>query len=293
MASLRSRTLRASQAGSPTRTPPRPILVVLAQSAFSPRRAAEVTYRTVNGNGRDRSRGGRRVKTSSQNPRPLGLGGFRPLARGATTITPVAVYLGLAIAGWGGIAPFFAHPALTALAIATAVLTGVAFFTEGNLSSGEREDRSNRWVIAALGILGLLVAYLPARTDRTAFWTLDGDTIRWLGVVLFVAGTLLRLWPVFVLGRRFSGYVAIQPGHTLVTTGIYGVIRHPSYLGLLIGTLGWALAFRSTVGIVLTTLMLVPIVARIRAEERFLYAHFGAQYNVYRSRTSRLIPGLY
>ena len=47
-------------------------------------------------------------------------------------------------------------------------------------------------------------------------------------------GGALRIWPVFVLGRRFSGLVAIQPGHTLVTTGIYSVIRNPSYLGLLI-----------------------------------------------------------
>ncbi|HLN47061.1 MAG TPA: isoprenylcysteine carboxylmethyltransferase family protein [Magnetospirillaceae bacterium] len=213
--------------------------------------------------------------------------------RAATTIIPVALYLGLAVAGWSGVAPFFAHPALTALAIATAVLTGVALLTEGNLSSGEREDRSNRWVVFALGILGLLSAYLPAWADRTGFWTLDGDTIRWVGLVLFVAGNALRLWPVFVLGRRFSGYVAIQPGHTLVTTGLYGVIRHPSYLGLLIGTLGWALAFRSTVGVILAALMLVPVVGRIRAEERLLREHFGAQYDAYRARTSRLIPGLY
>ena len=52
--------------------------------------------------------------------------------------------------------------------------------------------------------------------------------------MLFAVGGALRIWPVFVLGRRFSGLVAIQPGHTLVTTGIYSVIRNPSYLGLLI-----------------------------------------------------------
>jgi len=51
-----------------------------------------------------------------------------------------------------------------------------------------------------------------------------------------------------VLGQRFSGLVAIQPGHTLVTSGVYGVIRNPSYLGLQINSLGWSLAFRSGVG---------------------------------------------
>ena len=111
--------------------------------------------------------------------------------------------------------------------------------------------------------------------------------------MLFAAGGALRLWPVFVLGPRFSGLVAIQPGHRLVTRGVYGVIRHPSYLGLLVNALGWALAFRSGAGVVLTALMLPPIVARIRAEEALLRSHFGAAYETYRRRTWRMIPGVY
>ena len=156
-----------------------------------------------------------------------------------------------------------------------------------------REDRGNRWVIGALTLFGLLAAYLPAYTDRQGFWTFDGEPMRWLGIVLFAAGGILRLWPVFVLGPRFSGLVAIQPGHTLVTSGVYGVIRHPSYLGLLINSLGWAFAFRSGVGLLLTALTVPPLVARIRAEEALLHTHFDGEYDVYRSRTWRLIPGLY
>jgi protein-S-isoprenylcysteine O-methyltransferase Ste14 len=103
----------------------------------------------------------------------------------------------------------------------------------------------------------------------------------------------MRLWPVFVLGDRFSGLVAIQPGHTLVTNGIYGVIRHPSYLGLLVNSLGWGLAFRSGVGVLLTALMIPPLLARIRAEERMLHMQFGDEYDAYFARTSRLVPALY
>ena len=158
---------------------------------------------------------------------------------------------------------------------------------------GEREDRSNRWVIAAIGVIGLLAAFLPAYTDRLDVWTIDGDTVRWIGVALYVVGGALRLWPVFVLGNRFSGLVAIQPGHTLVTDGIYGVIRHPSYLGLLVNALGWALAFRSGVGVLLTALMIIPLVARMNAEEALLRSQFGDAYASYMARTSRLIPGVY
>jgi protein-S-isoprenylcysteine O-methyltransferase Ste14 len=204
-----------------------------------------------------------------------------------------AAYFGLAVLGWGGLAAFFSHPALIALAVATAALAGASLFAGGNLSPGVREDRGNRWVLVAFGLIGLFDAYLPAYADRKEFWTIDGDAVRWLGVALFAAGGALRIWPVFVLGRRFSGLVAIQPAHTLVTGGVYGVIRHPSYLGLLVNSLGWGLAFRSGVGVLLTALIMPPLLARIRAEEKLLRTEFGDEYRAYCARTWRLIPGLY
>ena len=201
------------------------------------------------------------------------------LGQGLISVAAVALYLGLAVWGEGGLSAFVAHPPLIALALVTVAMTVAALFSSGNLSSGEREDRGNRWVLLVFGVIGLLSAWLPAYTDRKEFWTIDGDTVRWIGVVLYAAGGALRLWPVFVLGRRFSGLVAIQPGHQLVTDGLYSVIRNPSYLGLLILSLGWALAFRSLIGVVLALLMLVPLVARIRSEEVLLRSQFGGAYD--------------
>jgi protein-S-isoprenylcysteine O-methyltransferase Ste14 len=209
------------------------------------------------------------------------------------TLVTVPFYMGLAVAGYGGIGAFFAEPAFIALTIATFALTLAAFGTNASLSPGEREDRSNRWVIAAFGLLGLALGYVPAYTDRIGLWTLDGTAMRWFGVLLYSLGGVLRLYPVFVLGRRFSGLVAIQPGHTLVTTGIYKFIRHPSYLGLILNALGWALTFRSGPGVLVTALLLVPLIARIRAEEALLCAQFGAAYDAYKKRSWRLLPGLY
>jgi protein-S-isoprenylcysteine O-methyltransferase Ste14 len=215
------------------------------------------------------------------------------LALALSAIAGIVAVLGLAVLGWGGFVGFFAHPARIALAVVTVALTSAALLTRGNLSPGAREDRANRWVLVVFAVLGLLLAYVPAYTDRAGLWVLDGDAVPWIGVALYAAGGALRLWPVFVLGRRFSGLVAIQPGHTLVTTGVYGVIRHPSYLGLLVCTLGWVLAFRSLLGVLLTLMMVVPVVARIDSEERLLCSQFGDDYDAYRSRTWRLVPGIY
>lgn len=146
-------------------------------------------------------------------------------------------------------------------------------------------------------MIGLLSGYLPVWSDRHEFWTFDGDSTGWFVVVLFAAGCALRLLPVvFVLGQRFSALVAIQPRHTLVASGVYGVIRYPSYPGLLIALLGWGLAFRSGVvagGVLLTVLIIPPLLARTGAEERRLRSPFGAEHDACRARTSRLIPGLY
>ena len=76
------------------------------------------------------------------------------MTRPILTLVGTFVYLGLAILGWGGFAPFFSHPVLIALVIATFVLTGAALLSRGNLSPGEREDRSNRWVIGAFALVG-------------------------------------------------------------------------------------------------------------------------------------------
>jgi protein-S-isoprenylcysteine O-methyltransferase Ste14 len=62
---------------------------------------------------------------------------------------------------------------------------------------------------------------------------------------------------------------------------------------LLLSCAGWSLAFRSGVGLILTATFVPVLVSRIRSEEALLESYFGTEYDAYRSRTSRLIPGLY
>ncbi len=210
------------------------------------------------------------------------------------TFISFAVQFGLAIWGWGGWNAFWAHPQFQALLWVCVALGVVAMFSgSSGLSAGENEDRANRWVLTAFFAIALLMSYFSAYTDRIGFWTFGGETLRWIGVVLCGAGGMLRLAPVFVLKNRFSGLVAIQAGHKLETRGLYGVVRNPSYLGMLISALGWALAFRSGVGVILVASLLIPLVPRMHAEERLLHYHFGPEYDAYRSRTWRLLPWIY
>jgi protein-S-isoprenylcysteine O-methyltransferase Ste14 len=209
------------------------------------------------------------------------------------SVVGMLVYLCLPVLGEGGLRRFLSHPPLVALILVTLALTASALFSRGNLSSGEREDRKNRWVLGAFALIGLMLGYAPALSDRLDLFVVGGAATRWVGVLLYAVGGALRIAPVFALGERFSGLVAIQCDHELVTDGLYRYIRNPSYLGLLIGTLGWALAFRSIIGILLTVLLVVPLVARMQGEEALLGERFGEAYAAYRARSWRLIPWVY
>ena len=130
--------------------------------------------------------------------------------------------------------------------------------------------------------------------DRLNRWTIDGDTVRYLGLIITAIGGFVRVATVFELGHRFSIFVTVQPDHRLKTDGFYRFVRHPSYLGALLVMTGWALVFRSVIGLLLTAAMCVPIIALIRAEEEFLVREFGEQYRSYQQHTRwRLLPLIY
>jgi protein-S-isoprenylcysteine O-methyltransferase Ste14 len=204
-------------------------------------------------------------------------------------------FLALVIWGWGDWTAFFSHPARAGL-IVLALVGGIAFGFSGSSSFGigQREDPSSRWIFIPLIIIAIVFAWLPPRLDRLDRWTIDGDTSRYLGLIIAAIGGFVRVATVFELGHRFSTFVALQPDHRLKTDGFYRFVRHPSYLGALLAMAGWALVFRSSIGLLLTAAMCVPIIARIRAEEEFLVREFGEQYRAYQRRTRwRLLPFIY
>jgi len=218
---------------------------------------------------------------------------MRKLKLALLSLITTPIYLALSVWGEGGWSAFTAKPAVVTVAAITLLAGVVGVFSDGNVSSGVREDKGNRWALYSLVALSLLAGVVPAFFDGRSLWPIDGEAVRWAGVVIYSAGLVTRLVPVFVLGYRFSGLVAIQPGHTLVTTGVYALVRNPSYLGLVVMTLGWALAFNSWVGVLLTALLAPPLIGRIRSEERMLAGQFGEAFEAWRARTWRLIPWIY
>jgi protein-S-isoprenylcysteine O-methyltransferase Ste14 len=78
----------------------------------------------------------------------------------------------------------------------------------------------------------------------------------------------------------------------LVTTGIYGVMRHPIYAGLICVAVGWGVATYSLFAELLTAVLIVVLDLKSRREEMWLRERFP-EYAAYAARTKRFIPGVY
>ncbi len=189
---------------------------------------------------------------------------------------------------------FFQSPARVGAIVASLLLDAAAAFSgSGGMNPGKKEDRRNRWIFVPFTVISLAMAVLPPYLDGRNLWTTDEAVTPYIGLALFTLGGVLRIAPVFVLGSRFTGLVAIQEGHHLETGGLYRFIRHPSYAGLLLSIAGYVLVFRCWLGLLLVAAMLAVLVARMDAEEALLEGEFGEEYTSYKRRTWRLVPWVY
>lgn len=113
------------------------------------------------------------------------------------------------------------------------------------------------------------------------------------GIVVTGFGIALRQWAIATLGRFFVGHVLVQPGQSIVSSGPYRWLRHPSYTGQWLEMIGVGLSTGNLLGI--TTCVLLPlagITRRIVGEERELSAALPG-YAQYAHHRPRLIPFLW
>ncbi len=217
--------------------------------------------------------------------------------------TPL-IYLVPSLLGWGldDWAGYFASGPRLAYAVVV-LLLGVGVAIQGVIApagikggGGEAGKRISRQTVVKVVLILVMyggLIFLPFADRRAlAVWA-GGEALRWLGVAATAAGFGLVLWSGIALGRFYSPDVTLQHEHQLITTGLYGVLRHPRYLGVLLTTLGLALLYRSWAGLGLFPVMLGVVLFRIHDEEALLHQTFGAEWEAYCRRSWRLAPYVY
>jgi protein-S-isoprenylcysteine O-methyltransferase Ste14 len=154
-------------------------------------------------------------------------------------------------------------------------------------------DRGTRLIVSvsmmgAIALGWVVGGWLPAlATPAPRVFAIAGLAVLWIGLAV-------RVWAVLTLGRAFTTYVQVKAEQTVVTRGPYRWIRHPSYAGLLLISLGFGLAAGNWLSLMICAI--VPplgLVPRIAVEESELVRVLGDRYRDYQDHTHRLVPGLW
>ena len=150
-------------------------------------------------------------------------------------------------------------------------------------------------LVLIVTVTGFVVPIVWLATSHFAFADYYGYLLPLTAGCLCYALSLWLLSRVaWNLGKFWSPTLQLKENHQLVTKGVYRRIRHPMYLSLLVFSVGNALALPNYVaGPAMMVAMLVLIAFRVGPEERMLLEEFGEEYEAYRNRSYRLIPGLW
>jgi protein-S-isoprenylcysteine O-methyltransferase len=118
-----------------------------------------------------------------------------------------------------------------------------------------------------------------------------GEWALWAGAAAALSGIGLRLWSVATLGRYFTYVVKVTPDQKVIETGPYRLLRHPSYSGGLLTSIGIGLSLRFALApLILGVTGLLGYAIRMAVEEHALADGIGEPYRAYMTRTKRLIP---
>jgi len=163
-----------------------------------------------------------------------------------------------------------------------------------NYGQHENTQPWDKWLspLVAFGsVFVFLVAGLDARYHWSAGFSLP---VELLGLVLLLAGYVIASY-AFIVNAYFSGTVRIQAerGHKVVSSGPYGWVRHPGYMGSLVASLGMPLLLDSAWAFIPVVIFGVFFVIRTRLEDRFLQTNLQGYRKYAQKVRFRLLPGVW
>jgi protein-S-isoprenylcysteine O-methyltransferase Ste14 len=138
---------------------------------------------------------------------------------------------------------------------------------------------------------GLTFGFINARYVN---WNMVDYFVASIGLLIIIAGFIVRWTAIMQLKNDFTVDVAINNTHELKTNGLYRIVRHPSYLGLLMIMTGEAVSMDSLGSFIVVVLpVILSIFYRIYVEEKLLEEAFGENFKEYKRNTKRIIPYIY
>jgi protein-S-isoprenylcysteine O-methyltransferase Ste14 len=160
-------------------------------------------------------------------------------------------------------------------------------------------DSHNNYDKSSLKILWITICIaitvgIIFRNSNFVLTLQHATSIYYLGISLICIGLIIRWIAILKLKKSFTVNVSVTKNQSIVQSGIYKHIRHPSYLGSLLSFCGLAIVFNNWLTFVI---IFIPIFSsflyRIHIEEKLLSQVFGTQYTQYIENSWKLIPKIF
>jgi len=155
-----------------------------------------------------------------------------------------------------------------------------------------KEKQKAQRLIIALSWLFFLPAFVIPGFDRRFEWSNMPLTVTVISELLVLFGYLM-IALVFKANSYASRVIEVEEGQKVISTGLYSIVRHPMYLGVLVFYLFSPLALGSYWAVIPAFLIVPLLIARIKNEERELLYNLEG-YREYVTKTKyRLLPGIW
>ena len=149
------------------------------------------------------------------------------------------------------------------------------------------------WYVVIQGLLFALVVFGPASVAGLPAWPIGSTVLfRVSGLALIVLGLVVAVFAAWNLGRSLTPLPYPKKDAELVTTGLFGYVRHPIYFGVILLAFGWGIYTQGTLTLCYAFVLAVFLDMKSRREEIWLCQKFP-DYQRYQKTTRKLIPYIY
>jgi protein-S-isoprenylcysteine O-methyltransferase Ste14 len=151
------------------------------------------------------------------------------------------------------------------------------------------ETRTLQQIVSTVVFICFPAMLVVSALDHRFGWSPVPTTVTVVGDILVAVGLGVAMLVVAQNGYAAAN-ITIESGQTLVSTGLYGLVRHPMYSGSVIMMVGVPLALDSYWGLVFVIPALVALALRIRDEEEFLQQQLSGYSDYEQQVRYRLVP---
>lgn len=144
-------------------------------------------------------------------------------------------------------------------------------------------------ILSTVALVGLILAVFQVGTLE---YGADHNTIRYIGLIVYLAFSWIQIWALKSLGESFSQDILIKKNHQLVTKGPFKFIRHPQYLSQILIDLGGAAATLSFIVAPLAIIQIPFIFLRASLEDKLLSKYFSDEFSSYKKKSGLIFPFL-